>query len=313
MPWPRFWPCAASAQWLTNKTPNVPRTADGKPNLTAPAPKMADGKPDLSGIWNPNPRYLVNLAADLKPGEVSMQPWAEAIYKERAAGLHAQRRTRRELPAAGRSQDRCRAGSVEADSGAGPGGDPVRSVHAIPPDLHGRPQAARRSESHLAGLFGRTLGWRRAGGGKQRLQRQGVARSVGPSRHREAARNREIPAQGFRAHGDRNHHRRSGRVHQALDRHGNTDAAGGYRAAGIRLRRERTGHQAHGARRNNVRRDHSRVGCIRGMLFAAVPRPRSGSNSRLRESRARPTDGRILPRPRRAARTASRFSAVSGR
>src|SRR5450631_3136689 len=80
---------AASAQWLTNKTPNVPRNADGKPNLTAPAPKLADGKPDLSGIWNPNPKYLVNLAADLKPGDVPMQPWAEAVFKERAAGLHA--------------------------------------------------------------------------------------------------------------------------------------------------------------------------------------------------------------------------------
>jgi hypothetical protein len=78
-----------SAQWLTNKTPNVPRNADGKPNLTAPAPKLADGKPDLSGIWNPNPKYLVNLAADLKPGDVPMQPWAEAVFKERAAGLHA--------------------------------------------------------------------------------------------------------------------------------------------------------------------------------------------------------------------------------
>ena len=80
---------AAPAQWLTNKTPNVPRTADGKPNLTAPAPRLPDGKPDLSGIWNPNPKYLVNIAADLKPGEVPMQPWAEAIFKERSAGLHA--------------------------------------------------------------------------------------------------------------------------------------------------------------------------------------------------------------------------------
>jgi len=80
---------AVSAQWLANKTSNVPRTPDGKANLTAAAPKMADGKPDLSGIWNPNPRFLVNLAVDLKPGDVSMLPWAEAVYKERAAGLHA--------------------------------------------------------------------------------------------------------------------------------------------------------------------------------------------------------------------------------
>src|ERR1700738_2660009 len=84
-----FLACAASAQWLTNKTPNVPRDKDGKPNLSAPAPKMADGKPDLSGIWNPNPKYLRNIAVDLKPGDVPMQPWAEAIFKEREAGLHS--------------------------------------------------------------------------------------------------------------------------------------------------------------------------------------------------------------------------------
>src|SRR5437868_663369 len=81
------WPVAA--QWLKLTTPGVPRTADGKPNLTAPAPKLADGKPDLSGIWNPNPKYLRDLASDLKPGDVSMQPWAESIFNERKAGIHA--------------------------------------------------------------------------------------------------------------------------------------------------------------------------------------------------------------------------------
>ena len=80
---------AVSGQWLDLKTPNVPRLADGKPNLNAPAPKTAAGKVDLSGIWNPNPKYLRDLASDLKPGEVSMQPWAEALYKERLAGLHS--------------------------------------------------------------------------------------------------------------------------------------------------------------------------------------------------------------------------------
>jgi hypothetical protein len=42
---------AANAQWLKYKTPGIPRTADGKPNLTAPAPRTADGKPDFSGLW----------------------------------------------------------------------------------------------------------------------------------------------------------------------------------------------------------------------------------------------------------------------
>ena len=39
-----------AAQWAQYRTPGIPRTADGKPNLTAPAPHTADGKPDLTGL-----------------------------------------------------------------------------------------------------------------------------------------------------------------------------------------------------------------------------------------------------------------------
>ena len=35
-----------SAQWPKYTTPDVPRLADGQPNLTAPAPRTADGKVD---------------------------------------------------------------------------------------------------------------------------------------------------------------------------------------------------------------------------------------------------------------------------
>lgn len=38
-------------QWLNFRTPGIPRTPDGKPNLAAPVPRAADGKPDLSGVW----------------------------------------------------------------------------------------------------------------------------------------------------------------------------------------------------------------------------------------------------------------------
>lgn len=72
-----------SAQWLTYPTPGVPRLPDGKPNLTAPAPKMPDGKPDLTGVWMTAPAYVRDIAKDLKPGEVSFQPWAAALYKHR--------------------------------------------------------------------------------------------------------------------------------------------------------------------------------------------------------------------------------------
>src|SRR5438034_9998050 len=44
-------PRVARGQWLKYPTADVPRTADGKPNLRAPVPRLADGKPDFSGIW----------------------------------------------------------------------------------------------------------------------------------------------------------------------------------------------------------------------------------------------------------------------
>ncbi len=65
-----------SAQWLQHRTPGVPRTADGKPDLTAPAPRTSDGKPDLTGLWEmPIDTAVGNIAVrnvgDLKPAENS--------------------------------------------------------------------------------------------------------------------------------------------------------------------------------------------------------------------------------------------------
>src|SRR5215813_12234121 len=87
----------ALAQWENVKHSNIPRTADGKPNLSAPPPRAPDGRPDLSGIWwmpNPGPantfvppKYLNNIAADLKPDEVPLQPWATEVFKQRGANL----------------------------------------------------------------------------------------------------------------------------------------------------------------------------------------------------------------------------------
>jgi len=77
------------AQWTKVPPPAIPRGPDGKPNLSAAAPKLPDGTPDLSGVWEPaETKWLRNLAADLKPEDVPFQPWAKALYDERAAGLH---------------------------------------------------------------------------------------------------------------------------------------------------------------------------------------------------------------------------------
>jgi len=80
------------AQWPRISTKKTPRTRDGVINLNAPAPRTAWGKPDLSGVWEmygdgDMPRLLLNLAADLKPGEVPFLPSAEAVYQERRASL----------------------------------------------------------------------------------------------------------------------------------------------------------------------------------------------------------------------------------
>jgi uncharacterized protein DUF3471 len=78
-----------AAQWLNYKTPGIPRTADGEPNLSAPVPRTADGKPDLSGIWRApgNSPYNRNIAVDLKPDEI--QPWARQVYQEHVFNLGA--------------------------------------------------------------------------------------------------------------------------------------------------------------------------------------------------------------------------------
>src|SRR6516225_6236801 len=78
-------PSIAAAQWDPYPWKNMPRTKDGKVDLNAPPRRASDGKIDLSGFWMPadNVRHLLNLAADLKPEEVPLQPWARALYQER--------------------------------------------------------------------------------------------------------------------------------------------------------------------------------------------------------------------------------------
>ena len=98
------------AQWLHYPTAEVPRTADGNPDLSDPAPRAADGKPDLSGIWEdddgrpwhlckdgrcPDPAPPVKgpdpLAGNIGwvdfgarlPGGLPYQPWAAELVKQR--------------------------------------------------------------------------------------------------------------------------------------------------------------------------------------------------------------------------------------
>jgi hypothetical protein len=74
---------SVSAQWLDWRTPGIPRTADGRPDLAAPAPRTPDGKPDLSGIWAPAPNpYRFDLIQDLQD-EAIFRPAAAAVFERR--------------------------------------------------------------------------------------------------------------------------------------------------------------------------------------------------------------------------------------
>ena len=87
----------AAAQWIGYKAPGIPRLPDGKPNLSAPVPRTADGKPDLSGIWRGGGgRFDYDVAQGLKPEDI--QPWAEAVRRERVADFRKDSPLARCLP-----------------------------------------------------------------------------------------------------------------------------------------------------------------------------------------------------------------------
>jgi hypothetical protein len=100
-------PVFLRAQWLNHRTPGIPRSADGKPNLAARTPRAADGRPDLSGLWQtasappdilerfipkatngageeaPS-EYFLNILSDFKPEEAPLRPDAAALFQQRA-------------------------------------------------------------------------------------------------------------------------------------------------------------------------------------------------------------------------------------
>jgi hypothetical protein len=79
----------AGAQWLNYPTAGIPHARDGKPDMTAAVPKTSAGKPDLSGIWEAEDQtYFRDLADGLKPEDVVLTPWAQAIQKQREERDH---------------------------------------------------------------------------------------------------------------------------------------------------------------------------------------------------------------------------------
>jgi hypothetical protein len=91
-----FSAAVVSAQWLEYKTPGIPRTADGKPNLAAPAPKTPDGNPDLSGLWQVDG---VGNSMDITGGQkIEMTALAKALFDQHTATYGQNEPTTKCLP-----------------------------------------------------------------------------------------------------------------------------------------------------------------------------------------------------------------------
>jgi hypothetical protein len=90
-------PRVTSAQWLHYPTPDVPRTADGKPNLTAPPPRLPEGRPDFSGIWQsavkipcaPEFSRFVACGLEISGSPPELRHAGDSDHRRRLESVHA--------------------------------------------------------------------------------------------------------------------------------------------------------------------------------------------------------------------------------
>ena len=184
-------PSPGSAQWLTEPTPGIPRTADGRPNLSAPAPRTSDGKPDLSGLWHAGAKYV----SDFKTSDA--QPWAQAQARQREANPAADSWATLCLPP----------GPMITFTG------PLKiiqtpllvtALYEVPNNFRqiftdGR-SLPKDPKPYVAGVLSRALGRRYVGGRDDRVQRQIVGWAPGLSPHRRVANHGAVSTTRLRAH-----------------------------------------------------------------------------------------------------------------
>ncbi len=189
-------------------------------------------------------KYLINIAADLKPDEVPFQPWAAALYKERRANL----------------------GRDDPNNTCLPSGVPEKDAVTSPFKIMQYPGEAvilYESRTIFREIFtdGRPLPkdpnptWQGYSIGRWEgddfvVETNGLNDKIWMDTNghpiTEAAHITErFPPPRLRPHGYSDHHRRSESLHQALDHYRESEPAGGHRSARIGVRRKQQGRTAH--------------------------------------------------------------------
>jgi hypothetical protein len=227
----------ASAQWDPYPWKRVPRTPDGKVDLNASAQSTPYGKPDLSGFWMPDDpvKHLLNLAADLKPEDVPLKPWARELYNRRIENNGKDHPGVSCLPSGIPEKDNIPDGLKLVQTE-----DLVLLLHESRTIYRqiftdGRPLPKNPQPTWMGYSIGHwdkntfvveTIGQN----GKTWLDMRG------------------LPGTEALRVTDRGHHRRSGGIHAAVDRQARLDPAGGYRSHREHLRREQPGPGAYGGK-----------------------------------------------------------------
>ena len=181
------------------------QAAGAPPTGSKPIPRAADGKPDLSGVWITGALALLIgeeearaiQRADAAAGRPAPPPREPPPHKPAAEAKRQEYLARRGIddPMA-----RCFLSGVPRITTRPlpfqivqmPGQVIIllRSPSCFPHHPHRRPAAPGRSGTVVPGRFGRALGRRHAGRGRDRLQREDVARRRRHDSQRQAARHR---------------------------------------------------------------------------------------------------------------------------
>ena len=208
----------ASALVATSQRAPVPRE-----NL----PRTADGKPNLQGIWQASS----TAAADLQDHSARIQHAGRAVRGRRrrnpvsALGRREEGRELSKSPEGRSAQQMLHArrssdhvsGFPVSDLPDAPGHcDDLRMVAGLSPDPYRR-QSAPRRHRFLDGRFARPLGGRHAGGGRQPTTTTKPGSTWRGFSQRRAPRGRAIPHDRPRHDRVRSDHRRRESFHQAVD------------------------------------------------------------------------------------------------